>query len=216
MTNETHAVREAASDANNTRGQCRHCNGYGYFVMAPSTCSPGGERVNCGNCNPHTIRVIPPAQAEASTLPGEVVAWMYQSAKSVHCFASRADETSIFKRQRGWTEMPLYAAPPTTPAVGSGEEPCPHSRPVRQLTGDGSKVDFCPDCGRCKIPGSPWPEDERPALRPSDQDVERVVDAARQVDEFIQMAPDCQRPDVWRMRTARLHAALVAINGETT
>ena len=38
-------------------------------------------------------------------------AWMYRSSKNVHCFAERAEDTSIFKRQRGWTETPLYASP---------------------------------------------------------------------------------------------------------
>ena len=70
----------------------------------------------------HAIRSD--AQAALATLSkpepaAEPVAWMYCSSKNVHCFAERAEDTSIFKRQRGWTETPLYASP--VPSGGAGK-----------------------------------------------------------------------------------------------
>ena len=34
---------------------CDQCNGHGYLVTAPATCSPGGERIPCGKCQTNTL-----------------------------------------------------------------------------------------------------------------------------------------------------------------
>jgi hypothetical protein len=39
-------------------------------------------------------------------------------------------------------------------------EQCQHLGALRQYTGDGTPVDFCPHCGRNKLAGQRWPEGE--------------------------------------------------------
>lgn len=72
----------------------------------------------------------PPAQAEASTLPGEVVAWASGDQLAQHTDPEPTDplhaEAGLYlplrKTRGGKFTTPLYASPPTTPAVESGED----------------------------------------------------------------------------------------------
>lgn len=60
-----------------------------------------------------------------------------------------------YDRPLGCSAMPLYAHPPQSRIAA---ERCRHMSAQRQRTGGGDLVDFCPDCGINKIPGSPWPD----------------------------------------------------------
>ncbi|HUD91217.1 hypothetical protein [Sphingobium sp.] len=53
---------------------CTTCFGMRYLRKAPATCSAGGDTIPCPACSQSPIALsATPAQAEASTLPGEVV-----------------------------------------------------------------------------------------------------------------------------------------------
>lgn len=129
--------------------------------------------------------VSPPQYSEAvlaairalpiSTLPGEVFVWMLRHKETGAPFwnedscvwDNRQDAEESAEFNSDYEAIALYASPPTTPAVKSGEG-CPHDTTSTAVTGDGYfSVTICTRCGENL--GSP----ALPALRASEQDVER-------------------------------------------
>lgn len=72
-------------------------------------------------------------------------------------------------RDRDWDGVTAFcfkplAHPPVPDAAGEGA--CCHSNIERQRMADGAPVELCLDCGRLRIPGSPWPEQEVALAQP--------------------------------------------------
>lgn len=91
---------------------CKICNGFGYLLTAPSTCSAGGERVICPVC---TSDAAASEAAEVKRLRAtitEALRWLYVEYGSGTGYVTR-----IWEARKA-----LEKAIPTTSTQGGAEE----------------------------------------------------------------------------------------------